>query len=198
MLRNCINRNSATRRTAKHEQNRIRLEAVQALYFIFCDGERWASAQDMLVRKMEIKARVTGQQDAEYFGDVLTLAKLMMEQNDTGGAQLHARRALKGFKKLHEVDEIKACLSLLINLCEMDNSENDLEIYTIMLDDMSHAEGHSNVPTGATDVNSGENDEPQVESEKPVRFGIDDPCSIIIPVVSMLEPDHYPLCYFTY
>jgi uncharacterized protein YoxC len=208
MLHNCLSRTTATGRTAKNEQGRIRLEAVEHLYDIFFSQQRWSSAQDMLLQQMAIKARLTGQQDAEYFTDVLKFAKLMMEQNDTAAAHLHARRALRGFKKLHQIDETKACLSLLISLCELDNSENDVELYTIMLDDLSHAGGHADVSAGATDgipgeeipgeEIPGEDVETRLDNDKPLRIGIDDPCRIIIPLVRMLKPKLYIMSSSTY
>jgi hypothetical protein len=47
---------------------------------------------------------------------------------------LHARRALKGFRKFKQQDQAKACLDLLITLCEVDGNDDDRDAYVIMLE----------------------------------------------------------------
>ena len=136
MLRNCLGRLAVTRLPGREEVISLRLDVVEDLYQIYLDQERWSEAQDMLSKKMGLQERFSREQDSRFFTNVMSLATLMLKQDDTPGATLHARRALKGFKKLHDPSGIKSSLSLLIEICEASGNEDDAEAYNIMMENL--------------------------------------------------------------
>ena len=136
MLRNCLGRLVTVEPTRRRKQVFIHLDVVDQLYWICVEQQRWSAAQEMLLQRMAIRERFSGKEDLAFHFDVLSLARLMMKQKDTTGARLHARRALKGFKKLQHSEETKDCLKLLIELCEFDGNENDATAYAAMLQEL--------------------------------------------------------------
>jgi small GTP-binding protein len=136
MLRNCLGRLVTVGPTRRRKQALIHLDVVDQLYWICVKQHRWTAAQEMLLQRMAIRERLSGKEDLDFLFDVLSLARLMMKQKDTMGARLHARRALKGFKKLENSEETKDCLTLLILLCEFDGNENDATAYAVMLQEL--------------------------------------------------------------
>ena len=119
MFQNCFKRFSTTR-TMKQDSLHVskHLEVVEHLFQLYYQQERWTDAQSMLTRRMMIKERRVGKEDPQFLEDVLSLARLMQRQGDIIAAQLHARRALKGYRKLRKSSQMKTCLVLLIDLCE--------------------------------------------------------------------------------
>ena len=120
----------AARQFSKH------CEVLQCLFGIFQEQERWSEAQNALTQKLNVGERMNRKKDLTYIGDLFALARILQRRGDTIQARLHARRALKGFKKLKSTDDIKSCLVLLIELCSADNGDDDQEVYTIMLSRM--------------------------------------------------------------
>ena len=136
MLRRCLIRLTTVEPTRRNQQIPVHLEVLDYLYRICAEQQRWDAAQEMLFQRMAVRERLTGKPDSAFLSDVLSLARLMMNQKDTTGAQLHARRALKGFKKLQRNEETRNCLVLLIELCESDGNDNDAVAYAVMLEEL--------------------------------------------------------------
>jgi hypothetical protein len=120
----------ATRQFAKHA------EVLHNLFVIYLQQEQWVEAQSALAAKLSVQERMSRKRDVAYLGDVVALARLLQRRGDTIQALLHARRALKGFKKLQSTVDIKSCLVLLIELCSAEDVEDDEEVYAIMLSRM--------------------------------------------------------------
>lgn len=149
MFCKCLVRLSTIRGTKRNSKNTLRhIEVVDHLFRIYQKQQKWVEAQKMLAQKMAVKEHLIGKDDAEFLEDVVSLARLMQNKGDLVEAHLHARRALKGYKKLNYFDQVKTCLVLLIDLCQADDKEGDREAYTIMLAAM----GSAGVPSDNPDV----------------------------------------------
>jgi tetratricopeptide (TPR) repeat protein len=111
-------------------------EVLQSLLFIYRQLEQWAEAQTTLMQKLKVQERMDRETDIQYFTDVVELAKISQRLGDTTQALLHARRALKGFKKLQSDSDVEACLALLIELSRTGDDGDDVEGYVLMLSRM--------------------------------------------------------------
>lgn len=114
----------------------MQLEITEALCAIYLEQGSLQQAEKMLLRRMAIRERIGPTLSAEFLSDVMSLAQLSKDQNKIAPAHLHARRALKGYRKLADPERTKACLRLLIELCRMDGSESDMDAYEILLDSL--------------------------------------------------------------
>lgn len=133
-LRRLPERHSSLSNSVKHSQKAM--DVLDRLFKLYEMHGRLEDAQSMLTRRMSIKARMKGKANAEYLDDVLRLARLMYAKQELVEARLHARRALRGFKKLQQADCTKSCLALLINLCDSENNDGDREAYAIMFEQL--------------------------------------------------------------
>ncbi|KAK5163776.1 uncharacterized protein LTR77_010450 [Saxophila tyrrhenica] len=137
-LRNCLNRlrqaGIGRPGSALGQQSETLRLVVTRLCDIFHSQQRWIECQDVLSQKLALIERLSGTKDLEYFRDSILLANVMKELDDTAAAQLHARRALKGCRKLQDTVGVDASLVLLIDLCEADGNENDRDAYATMLE----------------------------------------------------------------
>lgn len=140
----CLGRINAKDAISRHRLLLTHLEAVQRLYVIYYGRQQWDAAQQVLSQKLELLKQSKGQQGLEFLNDVLNLAHLMLKQNNITAAQLHARQALRGYRRLKSQDDAKNCLRLLIQLCEREENENDAHAYSVMLErlDSSTSEPH--------------------------------------------------------
>lgn len=137
MFKNCLSRMSTNELRQGTKQIAKYLDIVDHLYQIYHRQSKWPEAQRLLNQRMAVKERILGKKDADFLGDIMTLSRLMQSMGDLIAAHLHARRALKGFKKLNKKEDTKACLLLLIELCDANDNEDDREAYAIMLSGFS-------------------------------------------------------------
>ena len=133
MLRSCLRKLESPSTTRAAEKSTIQLDVIVILHDLYISQQRWTEAQKMLLQKMAIQERLLGKKDPELLENVLNLAKLQMRKGDFVEAQLHARRALKGYRKLRQPAGTRACLTLLVDICDADGNESDQEVYAAML-----------------------------------------------------------------
>ena len=111
-------------------------EVLKYLFVIYHQQEKWPEAQTALTQKLSLEDRMHRKKDMTYMRDVVALAKILQRRGDTIHALLHARRALKGFKKLQSTNDIRLCLELLIELSSAQDVGDDPEVYSVMLSRM--------------------------------------------------------------
>ena len=104
--------------------------------------------------EMNVEGRMSRRKDVTYLRDVIALAMVLQRRGDSIQALLHARRALKGFRKVESTDDIRGCLRLLIELCNAEDVEEDEEVYAIMLSRLPDLPSSSTL-TVPKDVSSG-------------------------------------------
>ncbi|KXT00532.1 hypothetical protein AC579_8835 [Pseudocercospora musae] len=137
LLRSCLAKLSATGRSETRSggpsQALQSFEAVDKLLEIYVARSDWTRAQTVLEQRMVIRAQFTGKHDAGYLKDVLQLATLLQHKGDTPAAQVQARKALKGFKRLRPPHNgVIECLSVLERLSRASGQEDDAEAFSIM------------------------------------------------------------------
>lgn len=152
MLRNCLRRVEITGANRAPEKTSIHLDVIVILHDLYLAQQKWSEAQKMLLQKMAIQERLLGKKDPGLLQDVMSLAKLQMQKGDLVEAQLHARRALKGYRKLQKPDDTKACLSLLIEICNADGNESDQEAYTVMLMGLKNGDDSATTPSSSKHI----------------------------------------------
>lgn len=150
-FQNCLGRIQGSQSKTKPGQAIIHFEVVTILYGIYHTQQRWKDAEEMLLQKLSVGERLFGKENRNNLEDVFNLAKVTKEQNNINAAQLHARRALKGYRKLGKSEEVKGCLNLLIILCDADGNENDKDAYSVMLETLSSQMSQSTVSQAGAD-----------------------------------------------
>ena len=136
-LINCLHRLShasfSGQRDKFKENWRSEIEALELLISIHCENSQWSDARSMLVKKMAVKERFCSKDDSTLVVDVLLLARLLLESRDYVEAHLHARRALKAYRKISDVRGSAESIQLLVNICQSDNKEDEAEAYEALL-----------------------------------------------------------------
>ena len=137
LFRNCLSRlktvglsNAKSRQLATASPPE--LEVMQHLYELYYSQERWSEAQAMWTKIMSLKERLLGKHDVTTAADVLTLAKLTQLKGSSTEALLHARRALKIYRKAKDSENVVLCLEVLVEVCS--DMEDEREAYATMLE----------------------------------------------------------------
>ena len=115
------------------KQHSKHAEVLQCLLSIYIQQERWTEAHTTLSERLKVHERMGSKKDVNYFRDVAALARTLQQRKESVQALLHARRALRGFKKLQASYDIRSCLKLLIELCRTRGVDDDEEVYILML-----------------------------------------------------------------
>ncbi|KAM0694272.1 hypothetical protein Q7P36_006399 [Cladosporium allicinum] len=135
LLRNCLSRATPAQSKRTKKQTTQYLEIITLLIALYTQQKRWSEAQEMLTLKMVATERLVGNKDVDFLGDVVLLARLAQSAGDIVGAQLHTRRALKGFRRagITAIPQQRSCLVLLIELCNENHDTDDEEAFEVML-----------------------------------------------------------------
>lgn len=133
MFRNCLSRLPTLRTSSRTHHAEKHIVALSHLFDIYQEDQRYAEAKQVLQQRLTIRERLLGRTDVVYVHDVYQLACLLYKQSELIEAQLHARKALKSFKKLQADDAVRQCLALLINVCADSSNHVDKEAYALML-----------------------------------------------------------------
>lgn len=136
-LRDCLGRINTDEISTDSRLLQTYLDATHQLYGKLYRKQQWLAAQEVLLQKLEIRKRSKGDEGSGFCADILSLAKLLANQDDVAAAQQHAKQALHGFKELQSTNNVRACLHLLIALCEQDANESNLQEHCTMLDELS-------------------------------------------------------------
>jgi small GTP-binding protein len=134
-LRNCLSRSTSAQSKRTRKQNIQYLEVVTLLVGLYTQQEQWTEAHEMLTLKVVANERLVGKEDVDFLGDVVLLARLTQSAGNLVEAQLHARRALKGFRRAGAttISQQRSCLVLLVQLCKDSHNKDDEEAFEVML-----------------------------------------------------------------
>lgn len=112
----------------------LQSEIVDSLCLVYVAQENWDLAQKMCLQKLQIKERQGSKSTYSFVKDVLRLAHVNMRKGDLIDAELHARRALKEARKVENTEGMSSALKILISIGEEKQDENEIEAYTVMLE----------------------------------------------------------------
>ncbi|KAK3638315.1 GTP-binding protein Rho1 [Elasticomyces elasticus] len=108
----------------------LEVHVLTSLYVLYTEDSRWPDAQRILVKRMQLQERLMPQYPSLLISDTLDLAQLLFKQDKYAESELHARRALKGFRKHADVRSAAKCVDLIIKICEKEGRDDDAEAYT--------------------------------------------------------------------
>ena len=118
------------------ENRRLEVQALDLLVSIYCDNAQWSDVPSLLIKKMAVKERFCSKDDNSLVADVLLLARALLANHEYVEAHLHARRALKTFRKLGDAEGFSKSLQLLVCICRSDNKEEEAETWEAVLTEL--------------------------------------------------------------
>ncbi|KAK5706215.1 GTP-binding protein Rho1 [Elasticomyces elasticus] len=107
----------------------LELHVLTSLYVLYTEDSRWPDAQSILVKRMQLQERLMPQYPSLLISDTLDLAQILFKQEKHAESELHARRALKGFRKHADVRSAAKCVDLIIGICDKEGRDDDAEAY---------------------------------------------------------------------
>ncbi|KAK5739190.1 GTP-binding protein Rho1 [Elasticomyces elasticus] len=133
MMQKCLSRLTGTggrERSTRHTDGQpLEIHVLTSLYVLYTEDSRWQDAQGILVKRMQLQERLMPQYPSLLISDTLDLAQILFKQDKHAESELHARRALKGFRKHADVRSAAKCVDLIIEICELEDREDDAEAY---------------------------------------------------------------------
>jgi len=137
LLKSCDSRLSQASKSAAPSSRRkmttLRLTVLDLLIHVYRDQERMDEVRAILTIKIAVRQDLQGDGNAiETLSDILSLARILwFHKRAFSEAQLQARRALRGFKKLGENGQtgLRETLDLLIDISETEGNSDDAEAY---------------------------------------------------------------------
>ncbi|KAK5682779.1 GTP-binding protein Rho1 [Elasticomyces elasticus] len=133
MIQKCLSRLTGAGgrdRSIRHADGQpLEIHVLTSLYVLYTEDSRWLDAQGMLVKRMQLQERMTPQNPSSVTSDTFDLAQLLFRQGKNAESELHARRALKEFRKHSDVRSAAKCVDLITEICEKEGREDDGEAY---------------------------------------------------------------------
>ena len=128
-----------------------RIEVMGLLFQCCKNQQKWAEAKKLLTEKISIRERRMGRTDFNVLADLLVLVEILIEKQDLVEAQLYARRALNGYRKIGAsgVEGTEMSLRSLVHLCHLKGELEEEEAYSIMLNDFLESKA-SSAPESST------------------------------------------------
>lgn len=137
LLKSCDSRLSKASRStvpsSRRKMTTLRLKALDLLIHIYRNQEKMDEVRAILTIKIALRQDLDGDSVAiETLSDILSLAKILwFHKRALSEAQLQARRALRGYKKLGVEGQtgLRETLRLLIDISEAEGNSDDTEAY---------------------------------------------------------------------
>ncbi|KAK3616973.1 GTP-binding protein Rho1 [Elasticomyces elasticus] len=133
MMQKCLSRLTGAggrERSTRHTDGQpLEIHVLTSLYILYTEDSRWPDAQGILVKRMQLQERLMPQYPSLLISDTLDLAQILFKQEKHAESELHARRALKGFRKHADVRSAAKCVDLIIEICEKGGRDDDAEAY---------------------------------------------------------------------
>nr|POE87478.1 hypothetical protein CFP56_30067 [Quercus suber] len=137
LFRNCLSRLLNRPRTLQPANGSkavvMEVEILQKLSDLYTQQRHWGEARQVITQKLVVQSRIFGKHDNLVLHDIARLASLAALDGAFVEAQLQARRALKGYKKVKDNQGIESCLVLLVSVCKRDGKHAEHEAYSAML-----------------------------------------------------------------
>ncbi|KAK5724046.1 cell division cycle-related protein [Elasticomyces elasticus] len=133
MMQKCLSRLTSAggrERSTKHADGQpLEIHVLTSLYTFYTEDNRWPDAEGILMKRMQLQERLKPQYPSLLISDTLELAQLLFKQSKNAESELHARRALKGFRKHADAHSAAKCVDLIIEICEKEGRDDDAEAY---------------------------------------------------------------------
>ncbi|KAI9658419.1 MAG: hypothetical protein M1821_002552 [Bathelium mastoideum] len=161
-LHSCLTRLSYSSATAQGDKavtyQWLETEALDLLVSIYCDNSQWVDARSVLLKKMAVKERLCSADDSSLLADVLLLARVLLASQEYLEAHLHARRALKAYRRTSDAEGCSESLQVLIRICRASNKDDDAEAYEALLTELYPDNGYQSnsneAPKPGTPINA--------------------------------------------
>ncbi|KAK4893897.1 cell division cycle-related protein [Elasticomyces elasticus] len=133
MMLKCLSRLTGAggrERSTKHTDGQpLYIHVLTSLYVLYTEQMRWPDAESILVKRMQLQERLMPQYPSLPVADTFDLAQLLFKQDKIAESELHARKALKEFRKHSDDRGAAKCLDLIIAICAKEDRDDDAEAY---------------------------------------------------------------------
>ncbi len=139
LLRNCLARiPSSDSSDGKSRMGALKFDVLTLQCAVYMQMRDWDGAQSALVGKMALRPHSLVSKDEAGLDDTCALSSILYRKEDYIQAQLYARKALRGYRKLGPsgADGVERTLILLVEICRASGNSDEGEAYSVMLENV--------------------------------------------------------------
>jgi len=134
---------------SKRKQPVSKLDLLNAQLEVYTKQKKWSEAQVIATERISLRQQSGESKNSEVLlADILTLTDILFQRESYVEAQLQARRALRGYRKLGPsgAEGTERTLTVLIKICSAMENMDELEAYRSLLTEILKAKQSSPSP----------------------------------------------------
>jgi len=134
---------------SKRKQPVSKLDLLNAQLEVYTKQKKWSEAQVIATERISLRQQSGEPKNSEVLlADILTLTDILFQRGSYAEAQLQARRALRGYRKLGPsgAEGTERTLTVLIQICSAMENMDELEAYRSLLIEILKAKQTSPSP----------------------------------------------------